>query len=678
MDEQEKEFEQSNRQEIPSPPKLQPVEKMLEQQGYPPPAIENYSKLIPKEFHLSELYLLGCKYSPGSPAEKKKRVNPIQAKVDTKGRIWVDVIFERKKGVKIQDLKMIMRVHGKPRQSRIITGRIKVDNLPDLEKLTMQLQTAKPISPTLNESKISISADRQILSSNGFGDIDGSGVIVGIIDTGCDFKLSNFRKVNKKTRLLSLWDQNGKIGPGKNRPNNYTYGVEYTENQLNTILNNNVSYKSLGYDIKEGAHGTYVMDIAAGNSKDGRYKGVAPGASLIFVHLGKPGPDTVDKELKTLGSSNYLYDAVSYIFDKANTADTGEKMPVVINISLGASGGAHDGNSLVETRFDELLKISGRAIVIAAGNDYLKQLHTSGKVSPNKETNIYWTIHQIEKPEPSQMRQELEIWYPKGTSLNVEIIDPNQVNYGICHLGDSPKSSDTDEVPLVLVKHLAPELELSKTMNHIDILVDNGKSNFVSGEWTVRLTQDDVQTVQNLDVEFQAWIERNGQEDKDRSSKRIGSEFSKDIKKESTLNGLANAALPIVVGSCTINEETNSFDASYFTSAGPTFNKKNNNKIKKPELCAPGENIFSAEALTDGRFSYTGTSVAAPHVTGAIALIFQRAKLLSPNSNFLTITQIRNILINSADPHTTGGELQHDYQLGFGRVNALNALTKLE
>lgn len=649
-----------------------PVEELLLQQGYPMPVIENYSKLIPKDLRLAELYRLTAKGSPAS----SKVINPLQAKVDTKGRVWINVIFERKKGVKIRNLKKIMRIHGNSRQSRIITGQIKVDNLPDLERMTLQLQTSQPVQPTLNESRVAISADNQILSSNNFGNIDGAGVLIGIIDQGCDFKLPNFRKVNKKTRLLFLWDQNGEIGPGKKSPNNenYDYGVEYCEDHLNDILNNNVTYKDLGYKIEEGDHGTYVMDIAAGNSAGAKYKGVAPGTNLIFVHLKE-----FDQDRETLSSTKCLCDAVKYIFEKAPTENNGKKMPVVINISLGASGGAHDGTSLVETLFDDLLKVTGRAIVIAAGNDYLRQLHTSGKVSPHKETNIYWSIHRIVNPKPWQMRQELEIWYPKGTSLKVEIIDPNQHNYGECHLGDPAKTSDNNDndIPLVLVNHLAPEPELSKTMNHIDILVDNSKSDFVSGEWIVRLTQEEFQASQNQDVEFQAWIERNGQENTN-LEKKIGSEFSKNSNRESTINGLANAALPIVVGSCNFNEETNSLEASYFTAAGPTFNKKNNKKIEKPELCAPGENIYSAEALTNGRFAYTGTSVAAPHVTGVIALMFQKAKLDPQKPRILTINKIRKALISSVDPHTAGGEIKHDNQLGYGRVNALNALSKLE
>ena len=654
------------------PSKLQPIEAALVQQGYPVPVIENYSKLIAKDLHLAELYRFTAKDSPAT----SKIISPIQARVDSKGRLWVDVIFERKEGVEIKDLKKIMRVHGNSRKSRIITGRIMVDDLPALGKMVLQLQTAQLVRSTLDESRLSIFADPQIHLANDFGGIDGLGVLVGIIDEGCDFKHPNFRKEDKKTRLLFLWDQNGKIGAGKNRPSKYTYGVEYSRDDINNALNDNNPYESLDYKPEIGAHGTYVMDIAAGNSKDPQLKGIAPGADLIFVHIGAPGSDTVDQELETLGSSNCLCDAVKYIFEKANVADNGEKMPVVINISLGVSGGAHDGTSLVEILFDELLEKSGRAIVIAAGNDYLKQLHTSGKIQPNNKTDISWSIHQIMDPKPWQMRQELEIWYPKGTSLNVEIIDPDHNTKGECRLGNT-YSSDNDDIPLVLVKNTAPDPNISKSMNHIDILINNSKAGFISGDWIVRLTHEGAQATQDQVIEFQAWIERNGQENEDQLNRRIGSEFSKDSKKESTINGLANATLPIVVGSYNINEGMLPIEASYFTSAGPTFNKAKKN-IKKPELCAPGENIYSAEARTSGNFPHNGTSVAAPHVTGVIALMFQKAKLHPQKPKILTVKKIRKILIDSVEPLTTGGAKGHDNQLGFGRVNALKALENLK
>jgi hypothetical protein len=63
--------------------------------------------------------------------------------------------------------------------------------------------------------------------------------------------------------------------------------------------------------------------------------------------------------------------------------------------------------------------------------------------------------------------------------------------------------------------------------------------------------------------------------------------------------------------------------------------------------------------------------MAAPHVTGVIALMFQRAHMVDPNK-VLTMEKIRQILIETAS-----GEHSYDSQLGFGRVNGCDALNRI-
>ncbi len=90
------------------------------------------------------------------------------------------------------------------------------------------------------------------------------------------------------------------------------------------------------------------------------------------------------------------------------------------------------------------------------------------------------------------------------------------------------------------------------------------------------------------------------------------------------------------------------------------------NKIK-PDIVAPGVNILSC--IPGEKYTiYTGTSMAAPHVTGVIALMLQ----VNPN---LSVDQIENILNETALP------LKDEYYTttpnngyGYGKVNAVSAV----
>jgi subtilisin family serine protease len=643
-------------------PQLQPIEDVLEQEGYPQPVIENYARLIRKDLHLAEFYRRAS-----APAETGKgrsiRVNPIQASVDSDGRILVDVLLELMDGVSVKELYDIMEIHGS--MGRLVAGRVYAERAPELIEKAIRIETSRPIARALDQSVPSMKGDQETLA-DAFPavyqqkKIDGSNVIIGIIDHGCDFKHANFHK-DKKTRLLYLWDQ---TGVGNPKPASFNYGVEHDQVSINQALQAQNPYTALGYTPEKDAHGTHVMGIAAGNSSE--FAGVAPGADIIFVELGKaanqagqnlaPG----DAELKSFGSSWNLFNAVLYILEKADQLNK----PVVINISQAANGGPHDGTTMIESLFDSVLEQEGRAIVIAAGNSRTAGIHTSGEVQAGNPQTISWRIDRRSLP-TSEIRHEMEIWYDNSGGLVLQILNPQNVLLGECNLNEEklvPAGGGFEWS--VLIRNLRPDGMPGDDENLINVFVDDRalqNNELVQDQvWRLVLSQN---PVANTGIRYHAWIERN---DPSPSS------FATNSQPDHTINTIGNAVLPIVVGAYDSHDA--SFSSLVNSSEGPTRNRKT---ATKPDLSAPGWRIYSARAQTeqDG-LTLSGTSMAAPHVSGLIALMFQAGRDFSNSPRILDIAEIRDALLSTADvdPPFGGG---HHPRYGFGRVNAVEALEKI-
>ncbi len=488
--------------------------------------------------------------------------------------------------------------------------------------------------------------ERGTLRENAFATKQqGKNAVVGIIDVGCDFVHQNFRHPDGSTRILALWDQDGSSAPDSP----FGYGKVYSSAEINQALEAEDPYKALGYYPGKHAHGTHVMDIATGNGNGTGNPGMAPQADIVFVHFSTGAVETVstngDSAVdKSLGDTTELVEAVDFIFEIAGEGSTSEadERPCAINISLAMHGGPHDGTALVEQSIDALVEAKpNRAVVIAAGNSYYKGIHASGKVPQNGFTDLRWDI-----PFRHWQYKALELWYESSDKFRLEIIPPDSEPLVSLQLGENGEIVDEDDNTVIYLSHRF--CDPNNGDNMIGVFME---SRLPGGIWTLRLHGVEVEN-----GDFHAWIER---EDGSQTC------FVEPHDNTHTVNSIGCGRNIIMVGSYEPTKPGQPL--SFFSSSGPTRDKR-----QKPDFIAPGQNIWAAASLT-GTKSYrkSGTSMAAPVVTGIIALMLSEANARNIE---LDINQIRDILIQSAENKPPEDPLQKA-RYGYGPIDVNIALS---
>ena len=528
-----------------------------------------------------------------------------------------------------------------PDGTMIVTGRIPVTRIEQvrIQPIVKSLKAAQPLRPTLDATLLETGARPDLLPQATQSD-GGTGVIIGIVDYGCDFAHQNFRTVGGGTRLLCIWDQNGPTMPDSP----LRYGRRYTRDEINDALQEADPYTALGYgpdpDVvgrPPGMHGTHVMDIAAGNGRGSHLLGVAPQADLIFVDVSHADIPFSGSQVVgvSFGDSVRLLEALQFIF-----AEAGDR-PCVINISLGTNGGPHDGSTLVEKGIDSLLQQRpNRAVTIAAANAFDDGIHASGQVLANGTFDLRWRI-----PTSDFSQNELELWYASEDRFTVELLAPD----GTTVLSVGPGQNDGQTTPAgQVVIFIANRLgDPNNGDNMIGIFMEAG---LPAGDWIVRLHGD----VASNGL-FHAWIERDNLNP---------SQFAPPHDNTHTIGSISCGHQTVVVGSYDAHKPSRPL--SFFSSAGPTRDER-----QKPDISAPGHDVFAAHSRTKtGVVRKSGTSMAAPATAGIIALMLAEA---TKRGIDLTGEQIHQVVLAAARRDPPAGIQWHN-QYGHGRLSASTAV----
>ncbi|MES0828388.1 S8 family serine peptidase [Ruegeria sp. SCP11] len=419
----------------------------------------------------------------------------------------------------------------------------------------------------------------------------GQGVVVGVVDSGTDWRHNDFRNADGTTRLDMFLHAVNDPSTGSD-----TFS-EFSASDLNAAL-------SAGANVPDGdphGHGTHCASIAAGNGRAGgaQFHGLAPQATLMGVRS-----DTLH--------DTHIIEGIRRIFDRA-----GDR-PAVVNLSLGGHIGPHDGTAAIENVIQQETG-PGRIVVVAAGNEAEDRIHFDGQLVEGQDLDIEFTIRDS--------LQFLDIWIPRGDEVDISVIDADGV--------ETIPDGSVQQTNAGAFRADLREDQLNRDIN-LSFAVAASR---LGRRWRLRLHAHKVRV-----GTVHAW----GQTDDFAFSRDI---FMSQTSSRFSIGMPATEERAISVASFVSRAGILPGDAalpdlavgqiSPFSSHGPA-----RHGAQRPDIAAPGQHIVAALAggsqmATDARYaarrlpggqyiSIQGTSMATPFVTGVIALMLQQEPGLAP------------------------------------------------
>lgn len=438
--------------------------------------------------------------------------------------------------------------------------------------------------------------------------LSGEGVLAAVIDSGIDWKNTDFRNPDGSTRILKLWDQT--VAPessGYAPPEGYVVGTEYNRDVINLALSGDeAALRSMNLSRDYSGHGTFVTGIAAGNGQGmaGSFRGVAFESELIIVKLG-------DSEQRQFPRTTRLMEAVNYCIMEAQKAGK----PVVINMSFGNNQGSHDGTDLLSTYLNAASDVWKNVIVCGSGNEAGNGIHASGMLSGRKAESVELAVGEYESG------FNLQLWKNYSDEYGVELIAPSGERSGILRTyGADRMSLDNTQV---YVYYGQPTPYSRYQQLYFEFVPAGGY--VTPGVWRIVMTP-----VRIVDGRYDLWLQESATLNEDTRF------FSPS--EETTLTVPSAAGKVITVGAY------NSRTDAYADFSGRGYTRTNDNI--KPDIVAPGVNIVST-AVNGGYTVRSGTSMAVPFVSGSAALLMQWG-IVKRNDPYLYGEKVKAYLIRTA------------------------------
>ena len=253
---------------------------------------------------------------------------------------------------------------------------------------------------------------------NPYLNLNGNGVVVGMIDSGIDYLNPAFINADDTSRIVAIWDQTGEIA----LENTYI-GVIYERDQINEAIKayrNNEDPYAIVKERDDIYHGSKMASIIGASKNDTELIGIAPNCEFLVVKL--KTSKKYEDDLRANGIQNVpVYDEVEVItaidFLKLYSERLGK--PLVIYLGVGTTLGSHAGNSIISRYLNTIAYNNRVAIVTGVGNEGDSDGHVSGSIKNTGDTKT------IELNIPKEMDNlEFSIWVDKPDILSLEVLTP--------------------------------------------------------------------------------------------------------------------------------------------------------------------------------------------------------------------------------------------------------------
>lgn len=438
--------------------------------------------------------------------------------------------------------------------------------------------------------------------------LTGRGILVGLVDSGIDYTLEDFRREDGSTRIRLLWDQ---TVFGEN--SRYGFGRVYTAEEIDEALaaGTEKRRRELVPQMDTSGHGTAVAGIAVGNGRGAgqeaaAYRGVAYEADLLVVKLGTPRPNSFPRTTQLMTAMDFLV---------TEALEMGR--PMAVNLSFGNSYGPHDGTALLDTYLNALLLEGRFSFAAGAGNEGAARGHARIQLVSDEATLVELAVGDYETTLNVQIWKafldefELQLVAPGGQTAAVSSsMQPGRARFGstevLIYYGEPGPFSSSQEI-------------------YLDWVTMRGYVE--SGVWQLRFLPRRIR-----DGQVDLWLPGGG-------VLNAGTGFLRSDP-ETTLTIPSTASGMITVAAY------DSARSTYADFSGRGFLRQG--ERSKPDLAAPGVGILTT-AVGGGYTRVTGTSFATPFVTGSAALLMEWG-LERGNDPYLYGEKIKAYLERGARP----------------------------